>query len=82
MSPPCVDLVVDRIEAGWAVVEWCGSAVSELPLDVLPVSVAEGDRVRFSVRGVPTRGGRAVFVLLPSTPKRTEKVSHVGNPEL
>ena len=79
MSAPCVELVVDRIEAGWAVVEWCGDVVSDLPLDVLPVSVAEGDRVRFSVRGA--RFHRAIFVPPPSTPKRTERVNHVGNPK-
>lgn len=47
---PCVEAVVDRIEDGWAVVEWCGRSVSELPLDALPVEVAEGDRLRIVAR--------------------------------
>lgn len=80
-AAPCVDLVVDRIEEGWAVVEWCGAVVSDLPLVVLPVSIAEGDRVRFVVRGGRFRRERPFLVVLPSSPKRTERVSHVGSPE-
>jgi hypothetical protein len=66
MSAPCVELTVDRIEDGWAVVEWCGAVVSDVPLVALPVSVAEGDRVRFIVRGGRPRPGRVVSASNPT----------------
>ena len=80
--PVCVDLTVDRVEAGWAVVEWCGARVSEIPLDVFPVPIAEGDRVRFVVRGGRPPAGpvRTAVLLLPRTPLIPKESTHVGSP--
>ncbi len=42
--------VVDRVENGMAVVEWEGSAIGYLPVELLPPAAAEGDTVVLEVR--------------------------------
>lgn len=37
--------VVDRVEGDWAVVEWEGRSIGDLPLSALPSGVREGDGV-------------------------------------
>ena len=64
LLPPCVEATVDRIEAGWAIVEWCGATVADVPIIALPPDTREGDTVTFhfsrrSARRL--RAGRPVF---------------------
>ena len=41
--------VVDRVEGDWAVVEWCGQALEDLPLKLLPRDLREGEPLRASL---------------------------------
>jgi hypothetical protein len=53
--------VVDRIEGGYAVVEWEGAALGDIPVALLPADVGEGDKVVLRLRRGPARD-----VLLPT----------------
>ncbi len=44
--------VVDRVEGRWLVVEWEGSVMGDVPSELVPTGVGEGDRlVLRTVRG-------------------------------
>lgn len=45
-----VHLVVDQIDGGVAAVEWNGTDIAHLPVDLLPADVSEGDRLVLKVR--------------------------------
>lgn len=45
--------IVDRIEGPVAVLEWRDLSLSEVPVEILPVDVSEGDRVVFRARTPP-----------------------------
>ena len=57
--PPC-EVTVDRIEAAWAVVEWCGGDVVDVPAAILPPGVVEGDR--FVVRMTRRSPAKRFFI--------------------
>lgn len=50
--------VVDRVEGAWAVVEWEGRSITDVPTAVLPAGVREGDDVVAVLRRrSPARAG-------------------------
>ena len=48
-------VTVDRVEAPYAVLEWPSGALGDVPLGLLPPGVAEGERLRLTLR--PRPGG-------------------------
>ncbi len=45
--------VVDRIEGSVAVLEWQDFGVTEVPVELLPPGVGEGDRLLLRARSLP-----------------------------
>jgi len=59
-------LVIDRIEGDWAVVEY-GSLVFNLPRQLLPKQVKEGDVINLQIS-----------ILSAETKKRAESIEHLS----
>lgn len=68
----CIEITVDRVEDAWAVVEWCGAVIGEVPVAAIAGAVREGDVLVVRTRR-PTRQPRPSIFTFRNSSGRTQE---------